>query len=578
MPESHLGAKSQIFSPGEKLAIAAAAIGAFALGYVGYDLHYQNAGLTPSTSDLLYNAFSLFLIQFYGNPVSVPWQLDVARWLAPASLSYAAARAIAASMSDRFARMRMRRLSAHAILCGLDSASLQILRSARAAGLRVVVIAREDNRLLGEARSCGAFIIPANPTDTTQLAGAGLKRAAYLFAVSDNDAANTEIAYHALQQRAATGNEPALKCALHIESRKLASALYAHPAFAQDCKSYSASLFNQHQLRVRALLDRHGPEQEIASHVADGRPLSILMLGDYGLLDELILHMANIGHYGQEGLLDIHCAGKIAASRVAALLEERPALPSLLKLSAHAVDVQVFNADASEQLLNGVQPNIVYVCAERIEQTLIWTRALMVLNVQCPVVVCDTSTTRMHEMLLQEFKPYDNVSIVSLVAEGLGFQTVAYASQDRMARLIHENYVESQRLEGKTPEDNPSMKSWSEISETLKDANRNQADHNRIKCRLLAGTDSYSADTIDTLLTPRAVERLAILEHERWMAEKLLAGWRQSAEGKDEESLRTDCLVPWNALLEEQRERDRAAVRNMPDLLRELGEASVSDE
>ncbi len=58
---------------------------------------------------------------------------------------------------------------------------------------------------------------------------------------------------------------------------------------------------------------------------------------------------------------------------------------------------------------------------------------------------------------------------------------------------------------------------------------------------------------------------MARMEHERWVAEKLLAGFRPGA--RDNAAKTSPYLVPWDELDEKVREIDRQAVREIPDLL-----------
>ena len=52
---------------------------------------------------------------------------------------------------------------------------------------------------------------------------------------------------------------------------------------------------------------------------------------------------------------------------------------------------------------------------------------------------------------------------------------------ETLARAIHDDYVAHQRLEGHTPETNPSMAPWEDLPEHLKESNRDQAAHIGVK-------------------------------------------------------------------------------------------------
>ena len=85
----------------------------------------------------------------------------------------------------------------------------------------------------------------------------------------------------------------------------------------------------------------------------------------------------------------------------------------------------------------------------------------------------------------------------------------------------------------------------------------------------------YSMDVPTTDAAPFAfrddeLDRLARLEHERWMQERTQQGWRYGSVRDDQRKLHPD-LVDWAELSDESAEKDRAAVRNIPRLLRATG-------
>jgi hypothetical protein len=144
-------------------------------------------------------------------------------------------------------------------------------------------------------------------------------------------------------------------------------------------------------------------------------------------------------------------------------------------------------------------------------------------------------------------------------------------SLERLARAIHERYLTQQLARQTGMGTTPAMVVWEELPESLRDANRAQAAGIREKLERIGCTIavheparppfSYQGDELETL---------SILEHERWMQDKLAAGWSYGSPRNDASRLH-DCLVPWEQLSETEREKDRDAVRNIPGLLAEVG-------
>ena len=69
------------------------------------------------------------------------------------------------------------------------------------------------------------------------------------------------------------------------------------------------------------------------------------------------------------------------------------------------------------------------------------------------------------------------------------------------------------------------------------------------------------------------VEKLAILEHQGWVEERLSNGW-VFGEQRDVEQKISPYLVPYAQLSEEVKEKDRDVIRNIPALLNRIGMAA----
>ena len=66
------------------------------------------------------------------------------------------------------------------------------------------------------------------------------------------------------------------------------------------------------------------------------------------------------------------------------------------------------------------------------------------------------------------------------------------------------------------------------------------------------------------------IEQLARLEHMRWTAERRLAWWSFGAI-RDNALRRHPLLIPYEALDEDEKEKDRQTVRDIPEVLRRAG-------
>jgi len=163
--------------------------------------------------------------------------------------------------------------------------------------------------------------------------------------------------------------------------------------------------------------------------------------------------------------------------------------------------------------------------------------------------------------------PTDPMTILAFV--GLRHETLPDEIRDPIACEIHESFRGS-FLERQS--DEPSLAPWESLVESLKDSNRAQADDLFNKLRII-GCDVRSIEENDGksfAFTKDEIEMLAEIEHGRWMIERLLAGW-QLGEKKDVERKINPCLVAWDDLPEEEKDKDRDAIRAIPELLAGVG-------
>jgi hypothetical protein len=121
------------------------------------------------------------------------------------------------------------------------------------------------------------------------------------------------------------------------------------------------------------------------------------------------------------------------------------------------------------------------------------------------------------------------------------------------------------------PETNESVKPWHELPDHLKDSNREQAwDIGRKLVMVGLSAVPASGSTAGVTLTEADVERLAKAEHRRWMNERTAKGWRSGQMKDNNRKLHLD-LVEWEYLSEYSRNKDRSAVRAIPQHLAEAG-------
>jgi hypothetical protein len=150
---------------------------------------------------------------------------------------------------------------------------------------------------------------------------------------------------------------------------------------------------------------------------------------------------------------------------------------------------------------------------------------------------------------------------------------------DATARAFSEAYRANLTAKARDDPDNHSARPWEQLDETYRQATRDAVAHIPAKLasagvdagrwRRGSGLPKLGAD--ERLFADAAeLERLAELEHERWMAQRRMDGWRATdAPAKDETARRHPALAPFATLSEEVKEFDRVFVRETQDAVRE---------
>lgn len=166
----------------------------------------------------------------------------------------------------------------------------------------------------------------------------------------------------------------------------------------------------------------------------------------------------------------------------------------------------------------------------------------------------------------------------------LSFEQVMGDMVEQYAFTAHEKYRQKHladaKSQGATPKQlslvqaEPEMADWTNLDEFFKEGHRSQIRY--LGERLESFNMSIglrpvlpgAADTITELYGP-ILEQLSVLEHERWMKDKLADGWRYGK--RDPELKLHPDMVPYEELDESTKEFVRVSVRNVPGYLKEIG-------
>lgn len=153
-------------------------------------------------------------------------------------------------------------------------------------------------------------------------------------------------------------------------------------------------------------------------------------------------------------------------------------------------------------------------------------------------------------------------------------ERIIMGALDRGAAIAHEHYNKGlgKKDAMSMKELQSAMKDWADVLETYRAANRAVADSAMTKIWDAGWRPAKRGERGETAPTIPAelVERMARREHDRWVAERLLSGWRPTGEGekRNNELMIHDKIVPWDALSEADKQNDVVQVRAAIDVAR----------
>lgn len=195
------------------------------------------------------------------------------------------------------------------------------------------------------------------------------------------------------------------------------------------------------------------------------------------------------------------------------------------------------------------------------------------------IVGCiDTPNHAAHQALFEAFR--DDFKIFS-VHDKVRIEELVDQRLDALAKVVHETY--RQDYGGKT---------WEELSFGERANNRYAADHFSVRKGILvhaAGLKGEHPDILDNVPKIEAMlenrsgvyghllESLAKVEHRRWVATKMLDGWKTGYGEKNNQRREHPSLVPYDLLSDTEKEKCRKSVLGLPKQLMAAQEVAASN-
>ena len=498
------------------LLLTLTAFGTLAAGTLGFQLIDPGPGWQGWTT-AFYKAVQLFSLNsgvVEGGPT--PLLIEIARWMALGSLIGVVWVTVKALLGNLRSSLRLTSMKGHLIVCGAGKRGALIARAEKKRGRRVVVIeADENNAAVGELRKEGVLIVSGNALDATVLQRAGIGRAGRLVAMTGSDEKNLRICseVHDLLN-------PDCPLIAGIESWALRS-------YYRDRLPSSIRLESYLSRAARKLMCELGKLAAVDTQMRT-RGVRILIEGSGEALQEMIRAAGTLLQVSADNRPVIHVASALDADRDS-FTKRFPAVDLAVEIHWHAENGnQVFPEGESE-------PDFAVFTFSEDLQSFEAADQFATRHDLAPerIFACFHG----EELMPQKTQKADDRPVfnsIDLLSHGLVTKNPLESPIEEAARKCHEQYRERIRKEGAS---NPPA--WEDIYEGDKESNRLAAMHNEIK--------KTAWESRGEIPEKAMLDHLARCEHQRWMAEKVMDGYR-FGEYKCTSKRKHDQLKPFEKL------------------------------
>lgn len=519
-----------------------------ALGGYGFMDMFEKAHGHWSVLEVAEKTVGLFeseaVVFVKGEEVDAHWTLGAARVLAKILVLSLAGAGVLSVFGARYKIWRFRNVSGHTLFIGVGNRGRYLALEALKKG-RVAAIDLDEHNANREILSHkGVLFLTGSGVDSSLLTSARASFAARVVILTQSDDVNSHIAEKVVEEwqqaRRVSTEMPPLEVLVSIASPEYRELLRErwNLICQKEAGGPAVKLLGFQSVALRSVLLEMATEAGVSAEVRK-RGMNILVAGDSAFVEEIMkLAVAFLQVSGLERPKFVVCtverdlAGDFArrypaVSMVADVqfVEDEPVDVAWAK----GLDGQVFDFAV---VALATEANTLFVAERVLRSSRFEASRVMALVQSLPGI---------------KVTPLQRMRVISAFEQGCKSAEFGDATLEIEAQANHEAY-----LKGLGPNERASVVSWHDLPESLKESNRWGVLHGTVKKRIW--------ETVSEVERPSLLEHLAQSEHGRWMAEKVMDGWRGGGARDNVRRIHPD-IKPFDELTEEGREKDRVQVR-----------------
>jgi hypothetical protein len=552
---------------------------AMTLGFWGWTIQKPPTDFFGVT-DNLFRTAQLITLQFPTDfKGTIPLPLQIARLAVPIVAVLASFQALVGSITRPARLALLPHSSGHIVVCGPEALTDAALVALASRGQQVVMVATKigaSQRDLLEG--FGLTVVEADPMRAKTIKSLHLSYAAAIFLTGDDDVDNLGIAMLALS---ATGERPPDLAPLVLAVR------IDRESFAVELDAALDGLSRRHGVRYfRLCPDREGVRLELTRFApvwlkddAD-TPSHVIVVGLSGNWQQIVAQIivATQDHPDKRAVLTF-IADDGEAEMVKHWHEARPELDQVVEITILPRQVDaLLSSDAVVKPWRETHapPQLAVVLrddADAIATSLALRRPGNALGTDTvPVLVHQMREDRLLSRLGDaQVRNHDMTRLVAIggLVRAESLERVLDRKGDEMAIALHAHYLDAAKSLGANSP--AALEAWDGLPENLRDANRASAEHAPILFAAAGLRIAGAGPGVEPVaLSSAELEFLARVEHRRWIADRIDRGWRYD-KIRDGRLMLHPALVPYEALSEDEKEKDRNAVRVLLSILAEQG-------
>lgn len=555
----------------------------FVTGTIGY-LNYPIKGEETSISNALYHTAQLFIMHAPHFGLPVPVTLEIARWLGALTTGFTLFNVVFLLYHTELSTILLKYKSNHVIVCGMGSRGMLVAETSRRKNNKVVAIEKHpDPEVTEKLRRLRIPQVVGDAMQPGTLDHARIKKASKIYIMGPEDPVNLSIAL------TASGMLPdaTVKISVHVDDDCLPFAMQSNILKYRN----SFAFINVYGTIADRLITRDLPLDHDGIVPDDRKQAHLVILGFGKMGRSLAVRAAQLGQFANQKSLRISVVDKLANKNRDLLRFHYRFIDQAASFSFHELHIQSPEARELIQQWCEEPDQLVSIVFTFSDPSLVLDSAFSLIpamnkpNVRVAARIKDSQNL---DSFFPSCTPSEN-TLCRLTSFGLeeAFDILLNPKKDKeekFARDIHKAYVNLAReLEKSDPESfgrkfNPdSLKDWDELDPDYRESSRQQALHLGFKVRA-AGYEIVDKDDprqpITAFLPSSLLETLAIMEHNRWLAERRVFNWTLGKISYPAQRINKN-LVAWEKLSDDTKKYDFDAVERIPMLLEGVGKKMV---